>query len=1122
MTLTGKTLVFLFFILAEMPAALAQTAAQIANKMLKISAEPQGARIVFKLQTPAGANVLIAGAANEAGSNQTNALRPELLARLSGKDEALFFTAVEPLPKKRGLRFSGSGKNLSFTREVSLVAEYPAAYVVDTWRLGEAAKIEALLSSFNFAPRGKNYAEIRPLDFVWTPNLRPQPNDIIADHVFRSPALMLQKDSLFVALIPDLSYLARHRAMPLALDFQLPQLNHADSTGRSTQADSVMQRLAALGAGHAAPLLSFGFWPWKTRDHVYYQPDSARAPVLQNAEISYAYYLWLDHRAAPFFKSAPAKKTGANAYAFRRVVDFIWEKFSPPYRRDNIGALPGTLDQMAQRAWKQYAEQTWLETTINGRPVGGMKSNRLAWSNRLPENANNDVWFNSWFQTLRTAYGMYLYGKRNRDREAPLMERAEKVLNLALSAPNESGLFPSIYYFSPRPAENRESKSEAPISAAVVGLPEKKTAPPEKHNWIGDEDWAGFGNDYNHTFDASWTGYWLLQWADQLPQRRQEIFAFCRNYADFLVKWQQPSGVIPSWFHRNDNQPRAEFFNENAETAGSALFLAELYGRVKEPRYLDAAVKAMDYVTREILPANKWFDYETFLSCSRKPFDFFDATTGQFPQNTLSMNQAAKAYLTIHKLTGNGVYLQHGAHVLDYLLLYQQVWSPPFLSRNLLGGFGVQNTDGEWSDARQAYFAETLMDYFEATGKRAYFERAAEALRSTFALFHRDSPIAYENWAHGGGDGPGAITGIHWGTGSAATSFELLRDRMGDVYINFGETPNSSNKNPAEKSQPWTCGVNALWVENLKISADTIRFNLVSPRAWGRRAWIKFGNVPPGRYRVQINDEPTVPFPDNLLTKGIYMPVRRTAAAAHTPPKHFYSNAPNPLQLTLNVTGAKPNFAAQLYVRNAAAPAADKSSKAAFQAVPFRAGANGWTAILPESYKKDGASFLYYITWNRDGKTQRLPAATEAAEFYRGEVQPFMLADCGDDDEAYLGAEKDSWPSDFDGGGRDRVADGEQWFSYVFPIQPTTQSVKFTFSANGECRVAAGDSLLLDEGDTGRGEVTEHVFTLDDPKLWAKGKLVLRFSDADPKDGWGPNVGWIKVEEIDGEPPKER
>jgi hypothetical protein len=513
----------------------------------------------------------------------------------------------------------------------------------------------------------------------------------------------------------------------------------------------------------------------------------------------------------------------------------------------------------------------------------------------------------------------------------------------------------------------------------------------------------------------------------------------------------------------------------------------------------------MNYITTEILPANKWFDFETFLSCSPKPFDFFDARTGQFPQNTLCMNQAAKAYLALHKITSTPTYLQLGTHVLDYLLLYQQVWSPPFFSRYTLGGFGAQNTDGEWSDARQGYFAETLMDYYDAVGKRAYFERAVEAMRAGFALFHRDTPRAYENWAHGGEDGPGAITGINWGSGSAAATFELIRERTGEAYIFMGDRANPT----------WSAGVNALWIENLQIRADTIRFNLLSSIPWGRRVVIKFGNVPPHqRYRVKINDEPMVPFTPSLLTRGIYMPVRRVPSVTHAPPGQFYSRSPQPLQISLEVKNARPNIAAQLHLRHAASPAA---GKAAFQAIPFRASAAGWTANLPESYKKDGASFLYYITWMRDGKTQRLPEATAASEFYRGEAQPFMFADCGDDDEAYLGEEKDSWVSAFEGGGKDRVADGEQWFSYVFPIQPNTQRVKITFAANGECRVSAGETPLLDEGDAGRGEVAEHTFTLNDPKLWVNGKLILRFSDADPKDAWGANVGWIKVEEMEAE-----
>ena len=105
------------------------------------------------------------------------------------------------------------------------------------------------------------------------------------------------------------------------------------------------------------------------------------------------------------------------------------------------------------------------------------------------------------------------------------------------------------------------------------------------------------------------------------------------------------------------------------------------------------------------------------------------AYTGQHPQNTLSIHQAAEACLSLYELTGKTEYLHRGEAILDYLSLYQQVWSPRWLSCDLFGGFGVQNTDGEWSDSRQGYFAVTYMRYFGATGKREYFERGVAALR---------------------------------------------------------------------------------------------------------------------------------------------------------------------------------------------------------------------------------------------------------------------------------------------------------------------------------------------------------------------------------------------------------
>src|SRR5262249_14038882 len=147
-----------------------------------------------------------------------------------------------------------------------------------------------------------------------------------------------------------------------------------------------------------------------------------------------------------------------------------------------------------------------------------------------------------WFQSLRTAYGWYLYGKRTQNAE--IQSEAESVLNLALKSPQQEGAFATIYL-----------------------VPE--------HRWIREDGWAGFPDDY-HTFCMSWTAYWMLKWAEDLtPNRKNEIVAFARRYGDFLARHQSPSGVIPSWFD-SELKPRQEFRDLNGETAGSALFLLKL------------------------------------------------------------------------------------------------------------------------------------------------------------------------------------------------------------------------------------------------------------------------------------------------------------------------------------------------------------------------------------------------------------------------------------------------------------------------------------------------------------------------------------------------------------------
>ena len=85
----------------------------------------------------------------------------------------------------------------------------------------------------------------------------------------------------------------------------------------------------------------------------------------------------------------------------------------------------------------------------------------------------------------------------------------------------------------------------------------------------------------------------------------------------------------------------------------------------------------------------------------------FDERTGQWPANNLALGQTVAAYLAAYRATGEPRWLSGGQRLLDYLLLYQQCWTNPVLENlsgpaMLLGGFTTQNSDAEWSDARQS------------------------------------------------------------------------------------------------------------------------------------------------------------------------------------------------------------------------------------------------------------------------------------------------------------------------------------------------------------------------------------------------------------------------------------
>ena len=247
------------------------------------------------------------------------------------------------------------------------------------------------------------------------------------------------------------------------------------------------------------------------------------------------------------------------------------------------------------------------------------------------------------------------------------------------------------------------------------------------------------------------------------------------------------------------------------------------------------------------MPTRRWFDFEAFVSCSAKPLDFYDKWTRQYPANYLCIFRTAQGYFSLFEVTGNQECLDRALYVTDFALLGQQPWSHPLFRENVLGGWTAQNSDYEWSDAREVYGAEMLFKAYDHTGNLEYLERAVAAMRANFKV----SPL--ENWAHNGQtNAPTGRPKFHWGTGSGAATVEMYAERFGDAYIHL--------------KRGHGVGVDGCTVRSLSIvrddSHDTgaggsnilVETVIDSPFAWQRKARIVLDGLESGSHcSVTVN-----------------------------------------------------------------------------------------------------------------------------------------------------------------------------------------------------------------------------------------------------------------------------
>ena len=612
---------------------------------------------------------------------------------------------------------------------------------------------------------------------AWLPNLLYKKGRVVGDHVFRSPAALMWGTGFGIALIPDPAAL-HDDPIRTAIDFR--------------------NRHPRFGG----PYLAYGFTGYGAQGNTYYPERTVRAESKKT------------HRTRLYLLVGRLSRRRL----FRTVNAFFHRHYlAEGMRNDFPQALP--LKQYCRAGMRYvYDSGLWIEAKGADPPCGGTTTFDFA-SENVPETMgragtalfrssphlislfqtriipallNSDrflerferfihagnvkrlplVSFTTWFNHLRTAYGAMAWGARWKDER--LQQKAQAVLNLVLSAPDENGALPCSCYL-----------------------------PAGKPSWVRGSRGFTYATGAYNTADMATTLGWMLTWRQDFggPEGLDEKI---KQACTVLRAAQLDSGAVPSWFKVRGGRPAARpELAESATTAAAVELFARYAFYTQKEAWLDAAKRGADFLADRVIAPGTYQDFETFYSCSRKPLDSVDPLTGIRPENNLAMYWTAAAMLALYQATGSMRYLDLGRESLDRLSLYQQVHNVAHVNINTLGGFGVMNSDGEWNDARQAVFAPLYLRYYQATGRAEDFDRGRAALAASFVCMlvpqnrrlapghpetfpERCHGAVYENFAHFGSNirTPGYIE-PDWGAGTACTAAaEILRD-FGGLYVDL-------------------------------------------------------------------------------------------------------------------------------------------------------------------------------------------------------------------------------------------------------------------------------------------------------------------------------------------------
>ncbi len=599
--------------------------------------------------------------------------------------------------------------------------------------------------------------------FHWAPHLTPTDEHIIAQHLFRSPAMVCSSADRQLIVIPDPDLLTKGKGPEWYMDLNAEK-----------------------------NVMTLGMSASEVREHVLY----IRSPgtVYPPGKVEFGFFLLTSDKKEDIFNP------------WRKIDSFLWKNWGKREWINLAKSRDGLKNQVAHAynwAFGSWKESVWQEFELNGQKVGAPvfivnTTQSPNYPGEINEREFRSIWNQAWFSSLRSAQGLFRYARREKNRE--LMDYALKTKELALAFPQREGFFPGLIgtEMENMAIDGRNYNRSRGWETSFFGNSNRNP-----YTW--DARKAPF-----HILDMSFTANQMLVWFIEL-EKDERLLNYVTRYADALLKLQDDQGFFPGWLSTDSLKPLDDL-SKSPETSMSVTFLLKLYQVTHNNKYLDPALRAMNAVMNHIIIQGQWEDFETYWSCCRYGSDHLVGRkvprNNQFKQNTLSMFWTAEALLDCHQITGEDKYLQYGERTLDELLMYQASWQPPYIYIKAIGGFGVMNCDGEWNDSRQSLFSELILRYGRELNRKEYLQRGLAALYASFEMMYcpenpetreqwekvwpffgeEDYGFMMENYGHGGVTGPegigiGEFTIYDWGNGAAAEAYNRIADHFGEKFI---------------------------------------------------------------------------------------------------------------------------------------------------------------------------------------------------------------------------------------------------------------------------------------------------------------------------------------------------